>query len=256
VPNIHVDSLCVYTNHPVSGPMRGFGMAEIHFGIEQHIDRMALRLGLDPVQVRLLNCLKDGQETLTGMIMHPTGLSQCIAKAAEAIGWGKPGASSGPHKRRGKGLAAMWKAPAMPPNPGSSATVRLNEDGAAIVSIGGVDIGQGALTAMAQLAAEGLGVRIENVRVNTVDTDYSPYEWQTVASRLTWSMGNAVLQAAENAKHQILQTVWTSSTARWSVTRPRNRDRSRIWSSTACNGLTAPGSVGRSWGKAALCPTT
>lgn len=240
VPNIHVDSFCVYTNHPVGGPMRGFGMAEMHFGIEQHIDQMALQLGLDPVQVRLRNCLKDGQETLTGMIMHPTGLSQCIQKAAEAIGWTSPPApplagegsrtppslagkgagglddsaekgagelgASG-HKRRGKGLAAMWKAPAMPPNPGSSAVVRLNEDGTATVSIGGVDLGQGALTAMAQLAAEGLGIKIEDVRVNTVDTDYSPYEWQTVASRLTWSMGNAVLMAAEDAKHKILQTV-------------------------------------------------
>lgn len=207
VPNIHVDSMCVYTNHPVGGAMRGFGMPEIHWGIEQHIDQMARKLGLDPVQVRLINCLKDGDETLTGMKMHPTGLSQCIRKAAEAIGWGQPAVSSAPHKRRGKGLAAMWKAPAMPPNPGSSAVVRLNEDGTATVSIGGVDIGQGALTAMAQLAAEGLGVKVSDVRVNTVDTDYSPYEWQTVASRLTWSMGNAVLQAAENARIQILQTV-------------------------------------------------
>jgi carbon-monoxide dehydrogenase large subunit len=207
VPNIYVDSYCVYTNHPIGGPMRGFGMAEIHFGIEQHIDQMAHKLGLDPVQVRQVNCLKEGQETLTGMVMHPTGLSECIRKAAAAIGWGEPVAPSSPHKHRGKGLAAMWKAPAMPPNPGSSAAVRMNEDGTATVSIGGVDIGQGALTAMAQLAAEGLGVRIEDVRVNTVDTDYSPYEWQTVASRLTWSMGNAVLQAAQNAKRQILETV-------------------------------------------------
>jgi CO/xanthine dehydrogenase Mo-binding subunit len=219
VPNIHVDSMCVYTNHPVGGAMRGFGMPEIHWGIEQHIDQMAHQLGLDPVQVRLLNCLKEGDETLTGMIMHPTGLSQCIQKAAAAIGWTSPRASEArppllagegshtPHKHRGKGLAAMWKAPAMPPNPGSSATVRMNEDGTATVSIGGVDIGQGALTAMAQFAAEGLGVKMEDVRVNTVDTDYSPYEWQTVASRLTWSMGNAVLQAAENARLQILHTV-------------------------------------------------
>ena len=95
----------------------------------------------------------------------------------------------------------------MPPNPGSSAMVRLNEDGTATVSIGGVDIGQGALTAMAQFAAEGLGVKVTDVRVNTVDTDYSPYEWQTVASRLTWSMGNAVLQAAETARLQVLTAV-------------------------------------------------
>jgi carbon-monoxide dehydrogenase large subunit len=218
--------MCVYTNHPVGGAMRGFGMPEIHWGIEQHIDQMAHKLGLDPVAVRLKNCLKDGDETLTGMKMHPTGLSQCIQKAADAIGWTSPpapllpgegestppslagkGAGGSGHKRRGKGLAAMWKAPAMPPNPGSSAVVRMSEDGTATVSIGGVDIGQGALTAMAQLAAEGLGVKVEDVRVNTVDTDYSPYEWQTVASRLTWSMGNAVLQAAEDARRQILQTV-------------------------------------------------
>jgi CO/xanthine dehydrogenase Mo-binding subunit len=218
VPNIHVDSMCVYTNHPIGGAMRGFGMPEIHWGIEQHIDQMAHKLGLDPVQVRLRNCLKEGDETLTGMIMHPTGLSQCIQKAADAIGWenlspqlpslaGQGEQRGLGHKRRGKGLAAMWKAPAMPPNPGSSAVVRMSEDGTATVSIGGVDIGQGALTVMAQLAAEGLGIKVEDVRVNTVDTDYSPYEWQTVASRLTWSMGNAVLQAAENARYQILQTV-------------------------------------------------
>jgi CO/xanthine dehydrogenase Mo-binding subunit len=207
IPNIHVDSFCVYTNHPIGGPMRGFGMAEIHWGIEQHIDQMARQLGLDAVDVRLLNCLKEGQETLTGMTMHATGLSECIRRAATAIGWGQPSSPAGAHKARGKGLAAMWKAPAMPPNPGSSANVRLNEDGTVTVSIGGVDIGQGALTAMAQLAAEGLGVKIEDVRVNTVDTDYSPYEWQTVASRLTWSMGNAVLRAADSARSQILQTV-------------------------------------------------
>jgi carbon-monoxide dehydrogenase large subunit len=208
VPNIYVDSLCVYTNHPIGGPMRGFGMAEIHWGIEQHIDQMAHQLGLDPAEVRLVNCLKDGQETLTGMPMHPTGLSECIRRASKAIGWGEPATpASGPHKARGKGLAAMWKAPAMPPNPGSSAAVRLNEDGTVALSVGGVDMGQGAMTAMAQLAAEGLGVRVEDVRVNTVDTDYSPYEWQTVASRLTWSMGNAVLRAAEAARNKILGTV-------------------------------------------------
>ena len=207
VPNVHADSYCVYTNHPIGGAMRGFGMPEIHWGIEQHIDRMAAQLGLDPVDVRLTNCLKGGQETVTGMIMHPTGLSQCIRQAADALDWGKPGRPSGPHKRRGKGMAAMWKAPAMPPNPGSAATIRFNEDGTCLVNVGGVDMGQGTLTIAAQLAAEGLGVPIDDVRVNTVDTDYSPYEWQTVASRITWSMGNAILRAADEAKIQILAMV-------------------------------------------------
>ncbi|MEA3336711.1 MAG: molybdopterin cofactor-binding domain-containing protein [Chloroflexota bacterium] len=207
VPNVHADSYCVYTNHPIGGAMRGFGMPEIHWAIEQHIDRMATQLELDPVEVRLLNCLKEGDETVTGMIMHATGLSQCISKAAEAIEWGKPARPSAPHKRRGKGIAAMWKAPAMPPNPGSAATIRFNEDGTCLVNVGGVDMGQGTLTIAAQLAAEGLGVPIEDVRVNTVDTDYSPYEWQTVASRITWSMGNAILRAADEARTQIISMV-------------------------------------------------
>ena len=208
VPNIHVDSYCVYTNHPVGGAMRGFGMPEIHLGIEQHIDQMAHQLGLDPVQVRLMNCLKDGDETLTGMMMHPTGLSQCIRKAADAIDWGEAErAVSAPHKVRGKGLAAMWKAPAMPPNPGSSALVRLNEDGTATVSIGGVDIGQGALTAMAQFAAEGLGVKSRRRAGQHRRHRLQPLRVADGGIRLTWSMGNAVLRAAEAAACQILQTV-------------------------------------------------
>ena len=207
-PNISVDSYCVYTNHPIGGPMRGFGMAEIHWCIEQQIDAMAHELGLDPVQVRLLNCIKEGEETLTGMVMHPNGLQDAIRQAAEAIEWGRPSAQpERKHRARGKGLAAMWKAPAMPPNPSSSATVRLNEDGTVLVSVGGVEMGQGMMTVMAQLAAEELGVPLDEVRVNMVDTDYSPYEWQSVASRLTWSMGNAVLRAAGDARRQILETV-------------------------------------------------
>ena len=102
----------------------------------------------------------------------------------------------------------------MPPNPGSSATVKLNEDGTVSVSIGAVDLGQGALTVAAQMAAEILGVPMDTIRVNLVDTDYSPYEWQTVASRITWSMGNAVVQAAGVVRRRILglvAEVWDES---------------------------------------------
>ena len=103
----------------------------------------------------------------------------------------------------------MWKAPAMPPNPGSSAIVRFNEDATVNVYVGGQEIGQGAFTVAAQIAAHALGVPYEWVRVsaNPVDTKYSPYEWQTVASRLTWSMGNAVKASAEDARRKILDTV-------------------------------------------------
>ena len=208
VPNVKTDSYCVYTNHPVGGPMRGFGMPEMHAGLEQCIDELAHAIDMDPVEFRKINCVKTGDTLVTGMTMHPTGLSECLAKAAEAIGWGRKDPPSAPHKRRGKGIALMWKAPAMPPNAGSSAKVALNEDGTVTVSVGGQEIGQGSFTIAAQMAAAALGVPYEWVRVATpVDTDYSPYEWQTVASRLTWSMGNAVAAAAAMPRKQILEMV-------------------------------------------------
>ncbi len=208
VPNVKTDSFCVYTNHPVGGPMRGFGMPEMHAGLEQCIDELALAIGMDAVQFRKINCVKTGDTLVTGMTMHATGLAECLVKAADAIGWGRKEPPSAPNKRRGKGISLMWKAPAMPPNAGSSAKVGLNEDGTVTVSVGGQEIGQGVFTIAAQVAAGALGVPIEWVRVNTpLNTDYSPYEWQTVASRLTWSMGNAVAAAARDARQQILEMV-------------------------------------------------
>jgi CO/xanthine dehydrogenase Mo-binding subunit len=208
VPNVKTDSYCVYTNHPVGGPMRGFGMPEMHAGLEQCLDELALQIGIDPVEFRRRNCLREGSILVTGSKMHPTGLPQCLDKAAEAIAWGTKSAPSAPHKRRGKGVALMWKAPAMPPNAGSSAWVEMTEDGKVMVGVGGQDLGQGAFTIAAQMAAAGLGVPYEWVRVATpVDTRYSPYEWQTVASRLTWSMGNAIVNAARDARRQVLEMV-------------------------------------------------
>ena len=206
IPNVETDSYCLYTNHPVGGPMRGFGMPEIHWSIEQSVDCLAGALGIDPLDFRLRNCVKGGDVIVTGMVMHPTGLSECIEKVARAIGWGQEAPPSDPHKRRGKGMAICWKAPAMPPNPGSSAVVRFNEDATVSVGVGGQEIGQGAFTVAAQMAAEALGIPYEWVRVSRpLDTRYSPYEWQTVASRITWSMGNAVKAAAEDARRQVLE---------------------------------------------------
>jgi carbon-monoxide dehydrogenase large subunit len=206
IPNVWTDSYCVYTNNPTGGPMRGFGMPEIHWSIEQSMDRLAEQLGFDPVEFRLKNCVKTGDTIVTGMVMHPTGLTQCIEKVAQAIEWGSKDPPSAAHKKRGKGIAIMWKAPAMPHNPGSEAWLVFNEDASFNLGVGGQELGQGAFTVAAQIAAEELGVPIEWVRLSRpVDTRYSPYEWQTVASRITWSMGNAIRAAAQDARGQILQ---------------------------------------------------
>lgn len=209
VPNVKTDSYCVYTNNTIGGPYRGFGMSELHTGIEQCVDELADAIAMDKVAFRLRNVVQAGDILATGMVMHPTGIKECIEKVAEAVEWGSPSEKpSAPYKKRGKGIAIMWKAPAMPPNPGSSATIKLNEDGTLLLGVGGQEIGQGTFTVMAQIAAATIGVPVKAVRITTpVDTDYSPYEWQTVASRLTWSMGNAVLAAAQDVRKQVLAIV-------------------------------------------------
>jgi carbon-monoxide dehydrogenase large subunit len=213
IPNVRGDSYCVYTNRPIGSAMRGFGMPEIHWGIEQIMDQLAEKIGMDPAEFRRRNCVRTGDTILTGMEMPAVDLISCIDKVTQAIDWdvGSKGdvlPASAPHKRRGQGLAIMWKAPAMPPNPGSSAIVRFNEDATVNVEIGAQELGQGAFTVLAQMAAQTLGVPYEWVRVSVpVDTKYSPYEWQTVASRITWSTGNAVRAAASDARRQILEIV-------------------------------------------------
>jgi len=208
IPHVKTDSYCVYTNNIVGGPYRGFGMSELHTGIEQCVDELAEKIGMDKVEFRLRNCIQEGDVLATGMVMHPIGIKECLQKVAQAIEWGKPSMSAAPNKRRGKGVAIMWKAPAMPPNASSSAVVELTEDGMVNLALGGQEIGQGTFTVMAQMAAAALGVPLERVRIsNPIDTKYSPYEWQTVASRLTWSMGNAVVSAARDARKQILDVI-------------------------------------------------
>ena len=101
----------------------------------------------------------------------------------------------------------MWKAPAMPPNASSAAIIKFNEDGSVNVSVSGMELGQGYLTVMAQIAAEVLSVPPSRIRVETPDTDRSAYEWQTVGSHVTWGCGNAVKQAAEEARDRIFDLI-------------------------------------------------
>jgi carbon-monoxide dehydrogenase large subunit len=208
IPNVKTDSYCVYTNNTIGGPYRGFGMSELHTGIEQCVDELAEALKMDKVSFRKLNAVQGGDILATGMVMHPNGLKACIDAVAKMLEWGPSTQPRDVHKRRGKGIAVMWKAPAMPPNPGSNAIIKFNEDGSIFLEVGGQEIGQGAFTVGAQMAAAALGIPFDWVKVSKpIDTNYSPYEWQTVASRITWSMGNAILGAAKDARQQIFQTV-------------------------------------------------
>lgn len=208
IPNVKIDSYCIYTNLPPGGPYRGFGYSEVLFGLESHINETAKRIGIDPVEFRRRNAIREGDTLTYGGQMNPSGLRECIDKAAEAIEWGKKVEhSNDPTKASGKGFACFWKAPAMPPNAASSAFIKFNEDGSLNVLISAMEIGQGLLTVMAQIAAEVLTVPISKIRVEMPDTDRTPYEWQTVASHITWGTGNAVKKAAEDCREQIFDLV-------------------------------------------------
>jgi carbon-monoxide dehydrogenase large subunit len=207
IPNVSIDSLCIYTNLPPGGPYRGFGYSEFHFGLESHMTRLADELGMDPVEFRRRNAIAEGDTLPYGATMNPSGLREAIDKAAAAIDWGAAEPSPDPRTRVGKGFALFWKAPAMPPNASSASFLKFNEDGSINITVSGMEIGQGYLTAMAQIAGEVLAVPPSKIRVETPDTDRNPYEWQTVASHITWSCGNAVHAAAVEARERIFDTV-------------------------------------------------
>ena len=206
VDNVRADSICVYTNHPVGGPYRGFGMSEIHFCIEQNMDAVAAAMNIDPAEFRRINCLKDGGRNATGQVVHNVGLIDCIDAVTKNMEWdNKVSNRIVDGKIRGKGISLAFKAPSMPNNVPSSSIIRFNEDGTAHLSVTAMDIGQGSDTALTQIAAEVLQVPPGKILITTGDTENTPYEWQTVASRITYCAGNAVYRAAEDAKSQFIE---------------------------------------------------
>jgi len=206
-PNVSIDSICLYTNLPPCGAYRGFGYSEFMFGLESHINRLAQQLNIDPVDLRRKNAIVEGDILAYGVPMNPSGLLQSIEEVSKEIEWGKKEVSEDPNKVIGKGFSLIWKAPAMPPNASSAAFLKFNEDGSINLLVSGMDMGQGFLTVMAQVVAEVLAVPVSKIRTENPDTDRNPYEWQTVASHVTWSCGNAVKKAALDAREQIFDLI-------------------------------------------------
>ena len=204
IPNAWADSYCVYTNHPVGGPYRGFGMCEIHFGLEQNLDVVAHEIGISEVEIRRINGLRAGGITGTGQVLEDSGYQDCPETVIKEMDYDTPSVSPSPTKVRAKGIAGGWKSPSMPTDVASAAIIRMNEDGTFFLMTSGQDIGQGSDTALTQIAAEVLSVDPSKITIRTGDTDHTPYEWQTVASRTTYCAGNAVKLAAEDARDEIL----------------------------------------------------
>jgi len=212
IPNVCVDAKTVYTNHLYGTAYRGFGHAEVFFAIERQRDLMARELGMDPTEFRRLNLLQPGDETITGeLVTVNTGSpSKCLLRATELIDVKTPYSEAEKEemaktgKFRGRAAAVLQKAPAMPTWSASSALVQMNEDGTVRISVSGVDYGQGTYTVLRQIAAERLKMDINDVTISKqVSTLLSPYDWQTVASRMTSICGMAVLEACDDLIKQL-----------------------------------------------------
>jgi CO/xanthine dehydrogenase Mo-binding subunit len=196
----------VYTNLPPAGPYRGVGASHVCWAYESEMDEIARRLGMDPVEIRLKNLLKENDQFITGEPMISVGATACLKQAAQAINWGgakeqqiKPAAPL----LRGKGLAVAIKSTSTPST--SAASVRLNADGSAVLLTSSAEIGQGAQTCLAQIVGDVLGLPLEIVSVTFPDTDVTPYDKATSSSRTTFHMGRAAQIAAGQIRDQLLQ---------------------------------------------------
>jgi CO/xanthine dehydrogenase Mo-binding subunit/aerobic-type carbon monoxide dehydrogenase small subunit (CoxS/CutS family) len=202
IPHLLTEGICVYTNKISCGPCRGPGAPQVHFAAETQMDKIARKLGMDPVELRIKNAFKANDLTATGQVLTEGGYQEALVqlkKYMEEHLTVLPGTDEG--KAFGVGVAGgFWGMGGF----GSSATVRLNEDGTVTLSMGAVEIGAGSDTAMALLVAEELGIPLERVRVISGDTDACPYDFGAIGSRTTQAMGVAVHQATEGVKNQLL----------------------------------------------------
>jgi CO/xanthine dehydrogenase Mo-binding subunit len=199
MPNCHIDGYVVYTNKQVCGPVRGPGGPQAAFAVESHMDSIAAKIGMDPVEFRLKNTPKAGDKIVGVPKLRDVSLGETIKTAAEKIGWGKVKLE----KNQGIGIATgSWIESA---GPGGGAVVKVNEDGSVTVHIGKIDMGTAPRFGIPLIAAEELGVPVSDVTVVNVDTDASPWDAGTVGSRAMLVSGTATKLAAIDARNQIFK---------------------------------------------------
>lgn len=222
-PNKRFECHVVYTNIPVPGAYRGYGAPQALFALEVHMEEIALALGMDIIEFKRKNWVKLGdpmdiaphlgegeaENVQTIPLINSCGLEECIAQGMQAIGWGRrnnpawkaiPGK---PHLRRGLGMAVMMHGTAIPGLDMGGASIKINDDGSFNLLVGATDLGTGSDTVLAQMAAEVLGVRLEDILVYSSDTDMTPFDTGAYASSTTYISGMATKLAAEEIAEQI-----------------------------------------------------
>ncbi len=227
VPAIKAKSRATFSNEPVAGAFRGFGVPQAAIAHEALIDELAEKTGQDPLEFRLKNAIRKGQATSTGQVLKSAGLAQCLEalrpgwqKArAEAIAFNA--ASSGPF-RLGAGIGCMWYGCGNTSlsNP-SSIRIGLSANGRITLYSGAQDIGQGTNTTMVQAAADALGVPMSQIEIVWGDTDKTPDSGKSSASRQAYVSGNATKLAGEDLRSQILRLANAGSDARLDIQNSR-----------------------------------
>jgi len=206
IDNVKIDSYELYTNRTPAGALRGFGIPQLVWAYECHTDVIARALGLDPIEFRRRNVLREGRPQATGTAMHDAAIGEVLDTIATEMNWSAPFDRGEGVKRRGRGVAIGFKASISPTT--SVAIINISADGSVTLYINTTDMGQGSDTTMAQIAAETLDIEAERVKVVHPDTDVTPYDMGTLGSRSTFHVGHAVKLAAQDAiaKLQALAT--------------------------------------------------
>jgi CO/xanthine dehydrogenase Mo-binding subunit len=190
IPHVAVDSRCVYTNLPPAGAFRGFGATQAAWASERATDMLAERLGMDPLELRLRNVLRDGDVFCTGETMHDVRFAECLERAAEAVGWDEG--------RRGKGLCVLLKGMQTPSR--ARIAVEADADGGYTLRCATAELGQGARRALSIVAGELLGVPPSEIRFPDPDTDLVPYDTRATSSRSTYMMSGALEEAVRDLR--------------------------------------------------------
>jgi putative selenate reductase molybdopterin-binding subunit len=209
------DAKAVYTNLPVGGAYRGYGATQAAFAMEVFMDEVAEKLGIDPLELRRRNHILPGESSPVFAALGEgkpgveqrigsSGMARCLTLGARAIDWdgkrGKPGDGA---VRRGIGMCALMQGSSIPEIDMASVSMKLNDDGSFNLACGATDLGTGSDTVLAQIAAEVLGVTVDDVIVTSSDTDLTPFDVGAYASSTTYLSGEAARRAAADIGEQI-----------------------------------------------------
>jgi CO/xanthine dehydrogenase Mo-binding subunit len=213
VPHCRYHTTVAYTNNPYAGSFRGYGNLQATFAVENHMDRLAEAVGMDPLAFRLKNAQAPGEVSGQGMVFRSCGFQDCLRIAAGRSDFlrkhaANRAAQAGPERiKRGVGLAAMLHVGGgakIYPSDGCGTILKLDDFAHVTLMTGASEIGQGSETVLAQLVCEELGLPLSAVTVVNNDTDITPWDVGVHASRTTFIAGNSAIGAARKAKAKIL----------------------------------------------------